>query len=49
MAEVEEIEEQLRERYCDKYTDPQLRSWAHLIQMKKHQSLDEPPNKPFLH
>ena len=29
------------------YTDEQLRSWAHLIQMKKHSSFEEAPNKPF--
>ena len=49
MAEVQEIEDELREKHREsrKYTDEQLRSWAHLIQLKKHSSLDEPPDKPF--
>lgn len=48
MTEVEEIEERLRERHTgDPYSEEQLRSWAHMIQLKKHSSYDEPPNKPF--
>ena len=29
------------------YSEEQLRYWAHLIQMRKHSSLDVPPDKPF--
>ena len=47
MAEVETIEEKLRGKHKDVYTEEQLRCWAHLIQMKKHTSYDEAPNKPF--
>ena len=49
MAEVETMEDELQEKHSEsgKYTDHQLRSWAHLIQMKKHGSYDEPPDKPF--
>lgn len=48
MTEVEEIEEKLKEKHPDgPYSEEQLRSWAHLIQMKKHSSYDVPPNKPF--
>ena len=48
MTEVQLIEEDLIERHPDgQYTDEQLRSWAHLIQMKKHSSYDTPPNKRF--
>ena len=48
MTEVEAIEADLREKHADgPYTEPQLRSWAHLIQMKKHNSYDTPPNKGF--
>ncbi len=48
MTEVEEVEEKLREKHPDgPYSEEQLRSWAHLIQMKKHSSYDVPPNKPF--
>ena len=44
MTEVEEIEENLREKHSDGlYSEEQLRSWAHLIQMKKHTSYDVPP------
>ena len=35
MAEVTTIEDKLLEKHSGKYTDQQLRSWAHLIQMKK--------------
>ena len=35
MAEVATIEDELQEKHSGKYTDQQLRSWAHLIQMKK--------------
>ena len=47
MAEVQEIEDELREKHREsgKY---KLRSWAHLIQLKKHSSMDEPPDKPFV-
>ena len=48
MTEVQLIEEDLIERHPDgQYTDEQLRSWTHLIQMKKHSSYDTPPNKRF--
>ena len=48
MTEVEAIETELRELHADgMYSEHQLRSWAHLIQMKKHSSYDNPPDKPF--
>ncbi|XP_065885801.1 uncharacterized protein [Dysidea avara] len=47
MAEVETIEDKLREKHGGVYTEEQLRCWAHLIQMKKHTSYDVAPNKPF--
>lgn len=48
MTAVEMIEEELKEKHSDgKYTDEQIRSWAHLIQMKKHSSYECPPNKRF--
>ena len=48
MTEVEAIEAELRDRHADGiYSEFQLRSWAHLIQMKKHSSYDNPPDKPF--
>ena len=36
-----------KKRGDGKYTLEQLRMWAHLIQMGKHSSTDEPPDKPF--
>lgn len=48
MTEIEEIEEKLREKHVDgPFSEEQLRSCAHLIQMKKHSSYDQPPAKPF--
>lgn len=47
MADVELIEDKLWEKHAENFTKQQLHSWAHLIQMKKHQSYDEPPDKPF--
>lgn len=47
MAEVDEIYEQLLSKHQDDYSNEQLRSWAHLIQMKKHSSLETAPDKPF--
>ena len=47
LREVDEIEEELRSKNAEKYTEEQIRMWAHLIHMKKHTSYDEPPNKRF--
>ena len=48
MIEVEEIEEDLEERHGGEgYSGEQLRSWAHLIQLKKHSSYETPPKKRF--
>ena len=48
MTEVEMIEAELAEKHSGgSFTDEQLRSWAHLIQMKKWGSYDTPPKKHF--
>lgn len=51
MTEVETIEEKLKEIHnkdgVKSFSDEQLRSWAHLIQMGKHTSYNTPPDKPF--
>ena len=47
MDELEVIYETLQDNHRELYTAEQLRAWAHLIQMKKHDSYEEPPNKPF--
>ena len=38
----------LEEKNGDKYSSEQLRTWANLIQLKRHTSLDTPPDYPFL-
>ena len=47
MIEVESIEEELKNKYNGSYSREQIRAWAHLIQMGKHDGLDLSPNKPF--
>ncbi len=49
MSEVEEIVEDLELRHGGKkvFSAEQLRVWGHMIQMKKHTSYDDPPDKPF--
>ena len=41
------VYEQLRDKHKSLYDEERLRMWAHLIQMGKHASLDEPPDKPL--
>lgn len=47
MNELEEIVEDLSKRHEKLFTVEQIRAWAHLLQMKKHDSYEHPPNKPF--
>ena len=47
MSELEVIVDDLSERHGDAYTTEQIRAWAHMLQMKKHNSYQEPPKKPF--
>ena len=47
MMEVESIEDELLENHDGNYSREQIRAWAHLIQMGKHESYDCAPNKPF--
>ena len=46
-AEVSDIRKILQEKHEAGYSPQQLQTWANLIQMKKHSSLDDPPNHPF--
>jgi len=41
--------DELEERHSNskKFSLEQLRAWAHIIQMKKHESYEAPPDKPF--
>jgi len=45
--EVEEIVNKLKTKHKGKYTIEQINVWVHLIHMKKTQSYEEPPDKPF--
>ena len=45
--QVDAIVQKLRDKHQDKFTPPQLNTWAHCIHMKTHSSYDEPPDKPF--
>ena len=46
LGEVQEIYEKLHSKHTS-YDQEQLRMWAHLIQMGKHDSYEVPPNQPF--
>ena len=47
-TDLEEILDQLKSKHQGShYTPEQLHCWANLIQMKKHDSFDAPPDKPF--
>ena len=50
MTEIELILEELEKRHeiSKRFNAEQLRVWAHLIHMKKHDSYDHPPNKPLI-
>ena len=48
MSEVECIIDDLEKRHeSGKYSAEQIRVWAHMIQMGKHDSYDNPPSKRF--
>lgn len=47
LQEMDEIEDKLRSKNEGKYTEEQIRMWAHLIHMNEHTLYDEPPNKRF--
>ena len=46
-TEAKKMFQTLTEKYENRYTPEQLHAWAHLIQLKKHTSLDEPPDYPY--
>lgn len=46
MARVDEIFEELQEIHTE-FSAEQLRAWAHMVELGKHKSLEEPPDKPF--
>ena len=48
VEETNETLAKLEEKHGDKYSSEQLRTWANLIRLKKHSSLDTPPDYPFI-
>ena len=46
LTEVDEIVSELQD-HSSGYSPEQIRAWAHLIHMKKHDSYLVPPSKPF--
>ena len=47
VAETNETLAKLEEKHGDKYSSEQLHTWANLIQLKRHSSLDTPPDYSF--
>ena len=47
MEESKEVFDVLKEKHDKHYKPEQLHAWAQLVQMKKHISLDEPPDYPY--
>ncbi len=47
MLEVKDIADDLETRHGSGYTPEQYSVWAHMIHLRKHQSRDHPPDKPF--
>ena len=47
ISAIDDVYKCLDEKQRDNYTSEQLDAWAHMIDLKKHSSYDEPPNKPF--
>ena len=45
--EVDDLYKQLQKKHEGIYTPEQLRTWAHMVRLKTHDSLEEPPDKPF--
>ncbi len=47
LARVQEIVKQLKDKHGSKYTIEKLNCWAHMVDMGKHDSMDQPPSLPF--
>ena len=47
LEEVETVYTKLDEKHHGKMSSEQLKVWAHLVSMGKHESLEIPPDKPF--
>ena len=46
-SEANKIFKSLSEKHESRYTPEQLHAWAHLIQLKKHTSLEDPPDYQY--
>ena len=44
---MDAIVQELRDKHQDRFSPPQLNTWAHSIHMKTHSSYDDPPDKLF--
>ena len=47
MFKLQEVVDELEKRHSKKYTIEQLQAWGNMMMMKKHDSHDRPPDKPF--
>ena len=45
--EIEGLCQQLKEKHGSKYKPEQIQTWAHMLHVGTHDTLEEPPNKPF--
>lgn len=45
--EVDEVYEELRKKYKNTYSPEQLRTWSYMMKIGSHDTLDEPPEKPY--
>lgn len=46
-AEANKVLEDLKKKHGGNYRPEQLHAWAQLVQLKKHTSLEDPPDYPF--
>ena len=47
ISEVEDIIKKLKEKHGDDFSVEKLNCWAHMLNVGKHSSYDEPPDLPF--
>ena len=47
MVKVDEIFKKLKTIHSSAYSSEQLHTWAHMINLEKHDSYTDPPDKPF--
>ena len=47
MFELQEIVDELEKRHGTQYSIEQLHAWGNMMMIKKHDSLEHPPDEPF--